>query len=671
MVALLTKGFRGEVPRYSNRLLQPNQAQRALNCRITSGRLDPLRGLSLVHTSLASAVQSFRRYRVMVANAPVDNWLVWGSDVDAVDSPVANDTLGRFYFTGDGEPRMSSYADAISGGGPYPAAWWVLGVAAPVTAPNVSVAGGLGSTESRAYVYTFVTRFGEESGPSPAKLASGANDGTWNLSAMDAAPPNTGTVTAAVKDTPVAGQVTVTLDTVFGVAADETLAFSGVVGMTDLNATFRLLSLNKTTKQAVVALATTQTYTSGGAWTRKAPHNTTSMVKRIYRTAGTNAEYQFVAEIPVATTTYADTVAGTALGEVLATAATLPPPKRLTCLLALPNGCLAGIADNELCLSAPYMPYSWPLSNRYSFAGRGVALVAAGNSVVVLTDSAPILFTGSDPEAMSPSSLGTYAPCMSKRGVVDMGGACLYPSHDGLWLVTPGEARKVTANLYRKDEWAALTPSTFVAEFHDGQYYAQHDGTPTARMWVLDMAEPDSAVQVDERVDALYRNPYDGKLYVAKGQKLYQWDADDGARYESDWMSPVYQLARPSNMAVAQVHAEFGQIIPLNTAQQDANAAMQAAPMAGGGQIAGLELNDTEVNGSALVPVAQQTQRRVQFTLYKDGAPIYTRQVDSVAPFRLPAGYLTELFSYQISASVPTYSVAVGESMADLKGLNA
>ena len=107
--------------------------------------------------------------------------------------------------------------------------------------------------------------------------------------------------------------------------------------------------------------------------------------------------------------------------------------------------------------------------------------------------------------------------------------------------------------------------------------------------------------------------------------------------------------------------------MPIDTSIQDANIALQALPMMGGGQIAGLELNVAEINGSLLVPVTPQTQRKVQFTLYEKDTPIYTTLVGSQKPFRLPTGYRAELFSIQLAASVPTYSVAVATSMQELK----
>ena len=49
MTAVHIKAFRGQVPRISERLLKPNNAATALNCKITAGSLDPLSGIGRVY----------------------------------------------------------------------------------------------------------------------------------------------------------------------------------------------------------------------------------------------------------------------------------------------------------------------------------------------------------------------------------------------------------------------------------------------------------------------------------------------------------------------------------------------------------------------------------------------------------------------------------------------
>jgi hypothetical protein len=814
MAAVNIKAFRGTVPRIGSRLLQPNQAATADNCKLTSGNLEPLKGLQLTHTSQLADIQTAYFWRAIINSRVEDNWLVWNSDVDIVKSLIPNDPLQRFYFSSDAfEPRMSTYPLAINTL-PYPTAWYALGVAAPsvaptvavtaqpvgsiditdggeayesaptvtfssgtaagtaiisgellsitltdagssyetapsviikgkggfaatakaiidetagtvtsieivtkgtgfteaptitftggggpgaaatakisgkvvrveittagsyTTAPTVTFSGGNATTQatgvvffespvSRAYAYTYVTALGEESPPSPPSVViDGSQNGTWALSGMQTAPPNTGTVSAATSIGN--AQVRVTLNTTFGLTQYDMITFAAVEGMTSLNGTFRIQSLGPTANTLVVNLDTAQTYTTAGSWSKDAPHNTTSMVKRIYRTVGTGGDFLFVAEIDVATTTYTDAVAPDDLGEILPTADSQITPKNLTSLTSLPNGCLVGIAGNEVCFSDPYQPYSWPLRNRYTFSGVGVDLVAAGNSVIVLTDTFPILFTGSDPEAMSPSVMQTYAPCASKRGVVDVGGGCMYPSYDGLWIAAPGRVDKLTARLYREEEWRTLNPTSFVAGFSDGQYYAGYTANNSKFIFVYDTAENDSVIRVEQDASHLLRNDTDGELYLVFGDKVYKWDGNPNQRYTSDWVSSEMQMPMPMNFSVAQVHGAFSQIVPPDTSVLQANQAIFGDVDLVGGELNGNSLLEVTINGSKLQLYSPATEGKVQFTLYKDGQPSFTTNVLSSEPFRLPADCACEVYQVGINTTIPIYNVTIADSVVEL-----
>jgi hypothetical protein len=671
VAAINIKAFRATTPRTSSRLLQPNQASAAVNCKLTSGRIDPLHAPLAVHTSLQETIRTAYRYRATRLGQPVDNWLVWGEDVDVVPSLIANDPEGRFFFTGDSfDPRMSTYDLAIDSL-PYPTAWYALGVFAPTQPPAAAAVGGSGTADTRVYAMTFVTQLGEESPPSPpSAVVSGYQNSTWNLSDLQTAPPNTGTITAATALPD--GTVRVTVNTTFGLAQFDAVTFSSVGGMTDLNGSWRIQSIDATNNYVYVALQTSQTYTSGGAWAKDAPHNTTSMTKRLYRTAGVGGVYVFVAEIPAATTTYTDAVAADDLGEELPTADSLPAPRNLDSLVGLPNGCLAGLSGNELCFSDPYLPYSFPTRNRYTFSGRGVALVAAGNSVIVLTDTFPILFTGSDPSAMSPAVMQTYAPCVSKRGVTSVGGGALYPSFDGLWLAAPGRVENQSKALYREDEWALLKPSTFDAAFSDGVYYARFgDASDIPQILAIDVAEPTGVVTFERDATELLRNDYDGRLHIANKNKIYIWDGDDNQRVLGEWTSATIQLPAPTSFAVAQIHAEFVQVAPPDTSVADYNAGIISDLDFVGGALCADEILSLAINASHLQEADPPGERKVQFILYQNGDAVFTREVTSSSSFRLPALSPSEVYNIGIVASVPVYSVSVASSVAELSQVSA
>jgi hypothetical protein len=141
--------FTGEVPRVIPRLLPESAAQQALDVRLEDGDLRPIRKKKIeftdpgLPTSGPATIYKF-----------LEEWLFWNSFVNAAPGPVATD---RLYYTGDGTPKM------YTGGNEYE-----MKIVAPPTKLTGVVTGvGSGEAETRLYVYTNVSEFGEESEPSP------------------------------------------------------------------------------------------------------------------------------------------------------------------------------------------------------------------------------------------------------------------------------------------------------------------------------------------------------------------------------------------------------------------------------------------------------------------------------------------------------------------------
>lgn len=658
MVSVAINAFRGEVPRTNSRLLQGNYANKAKNAKLYSGRLDILKGLTIAHTSLiASSIQTIFRYR---KDADY-RWMVFGSDVNVARSPTANDVLGRIYYTGDGEPRMSTYADAIQGPGLYPYAFYVLGVVPPDAGAALAVSGGSGATEVRAYIQTFVTQYGEESGPSPALVVTGFTNGTWNITGMKAPPTNTGAVVSASMS---GSTCSVVLNTAFGIEAGERLTIAGTTGITGLNGTFTLDSVNTSTNTVTLTLSATGS-AGAGTWARQAPHNTTGMKRRIYRTVGTVTDYKFVAEQDATATSYADSI--TTPGAAYTSLSVRTPPKRMTSIVALANGALAGLNGNELCLSEQYKPHSWPTANRYSFPAQGVALVPAGNSVIILTDTNPYVATASIPEAASVTRMETYAPCINKRGVVDVGAGAMYPSHDGLYLITPSDSINFTEKLYRLDEWKAEEPETFVAAYHDQTYYAIKGAGTTRGILALDVKEPDSVRRLTGDYSAIYANPYDGALYVASGNRVFTLDSNNNNRTMGEWESREFVMGAAINFGAAKVKANFSQVTPVDTAYLAANQALLNGLAPIGAELGMAPLNAYEINGSKLAPNPNTSANFVRFILKSGEQVMHTQLVQSGEAFRLPSGFKRENYTFALEFKVPVYGLAVASTMKELE----
>ena len=180
--------FNGIAPVVAPRLLADGVGQIAENVQLNSGRLQPLRDTSQVTTGFSSGVTALsndtRTSIWRYTPESTDYWLQWNEDVDAVDGPLPKDSYDRVYFTGQDYPRVGSEASMISGA-TYPAVSYRLGVKAPTLPAALTSSSGftLGGnnldTETPntvAYVFTYVTGFGEEGPPSLATATKEVTD---------------------------------------------------------------------------------------------------------------------------------------------------------------------------------------------------------------------------------------------------------------------------------------------------------------------------------------------------------------------------------------------------------------------------------------------------------------------------------------------------------------
>ncbi len=201
--------------------------------------------------------------------------------------------------------------------------------------------------------------------------------------------------------------------------------------------------------------------------------------KRIYRavTGATGTFYRFVAEVPLATEDYVDTVADTELGEVLESELWALPPVDMRGLLALPNSVMAGFSKNQLCLSAQNHPHAWPVEYRLTTDTDVVAIGAIDTTVVIATKNFIYLAIGTDPSAYSMTKLEVPQACVAKRSLAYLiGTGVVFASPDGLVAVAGnGNVRNLTSTVFTRDQWQALVPESIVGVAHDDVYHFFYD----------------------------------------------------------------------------------------------------------------------------------------------------------------------------------------------------
>tara|TARA_X000000950_G_scaffold206442_1_gene248364 strand:+ start:1178 stop:2869 length:1692 start_codon:yes stop_codon:yes gene_type:complete len=182
--------FSGLNKKVSPRLLPEDVAQDTQNVFLDSGRIEGLKTdnnhSSEPSSHPASHIGSTTR---TIFRATTSNWLTFTDDVDIIRSPIKEDSFNRIYFTGSGNfPKYGGQSNLISGSGPYPAASFRLGLPTPGAITSVSVdnstAASGAATNSRAYIYTEITTFGEEGPPSAvnsSQIVDAANGATITL----------------------------------------------------------------------------------------------------------------------------------------------------------------------------------------------------------------------------------------------------------------------------------------------------------------------------------------------------------------------------------------------------------------------------------------------------------------------------------------------------------
>lgn len=128
--------FRGMLPRVSAELLPGTAAQNARDIKLYSGDLIPIpQPVVAANADRTGVLRTLYALRDPATNAL--KWLTWANEVDIV-TPAADELdEQRFYYTGDGKPKVSTYTLATAGAAPYPAAsgFYELGLPLPTAVP--------------------------------------------------------------------------------------------------------------------------------------------------------------------------------------------------------------------------------------------------------------------------------------------------------------------------------------------------------------------------------------------------------------------------------------------------------------------------------------------------------------------------------------------------------
>lgn len=394
---------------------------------------------------------------------------------------------------------------------------------------------------------------------------------------------------------------------------------------------------------------------------------------RIYRTVtGTDGTttFFFVVELPIATTTYADTKtdAEVSLNEILSSTSWSGPPSDLAGWVTMTNGMVTGWRDNEIWFCEPFRPHAWPaqytITTEYPVVGLGVM----GQTLVIMTQGLVYTATGVDPSSISIVKLPGIMPCTSRGSIVSAPEGVFFSSPQGLILVSPGGMGNVTRELIHKDRWttyvktATLRAARLANSYYgfgsarlgvfeptafDNNAFAQEDFSGAKAGILVDPTSRSVAFNIldsDEAILNVFSDAWTDEVFIIRDGKTMWLDISDltAPRDPYTWRSKKFQAVNQQNFTVMKT---FFKDIPWG----------------------GFTLNPVPVV-DINQPLADDQYGIVR--LYVDDVLMWARELrTSGEQMRLPSGFKGDFWQWELEARVEVVSMQAATSVADLRSV--
>jgi hypothetical protein len=406
-------------------------------------------------------------------------------------------------------------------------------------------------------------------------------------------------------------------------------------------------------------------------------YNTVGLKQRLYRTSGTSADFQLVAERDAVTTAWTDTILDiNMMGDSLISSGWQPPPADLKGIISLPNGSMCGFRGNELLYSEPYQPHVWPDTYRYQVTGKIIGIAAYGTTVVIATDGKPYYADGVTPDVVTVQDAAYVWPCLSKRSVCSVGDGVMYATKIGMAYIGSSGQQIFTNGIYGPDEWEALAPATMDCKMIGYRLYMLYtpQGGATSQLLRIDMGENKQATTFTGDCNSLYADVLNGNLYLVNTE-VYLFDGKYGSRNVFVWKSKEIEMQERINlgagmiewsgtMTTTEVQAAYAQYLADQTNNQDAIDLTLDVGAFGQGSF-----NDDPVNGALSIITPRTPAEYLKYTLLDHDQAVATIDVVSGVPFRLPSGYKTDVVTHQLVGNVRVKYIKVAETMIGLKSV--
>ena len=301
--------------------------------------------------------------------------------------------------------------------------------------------------------------------------------------------------------------------------------------------------------------------------------NGSTVARRLYRvvTSSLNTNLYFVKEAANAVATVVDDV-GSNIGGAITTTSWDVPPSTLFGITAMANGILVGFSGNDVCISAQYAPYAWPLGYRCSTDFPIVGGRAIGNQVVVLTLGNPYLLSGTTSAAMSLTKIETPEACVSKRSIANitmpmqslmgssmMVGSVYYASANGLCSCdSSGNVKVMTQGIMNREDWQALAPASISGFAYNGRYFGFYNTGSVQGGFCFDpKAGTGAFTMFPFYATGGFSDIVQDHMFLQVGTNILLWNAS-ATSLTATWRSGIMETPMRTMMFVAVQSKSYG-----------------------------------------------------------------------------------------------------------------
>lgn len=217
------------------------------------------------------------------------------------------------------------------------------------------------------------------------------------------------------------------------------------------------------------------------------------------------------------------------------------------------GGSATGKGMNTLYFTEPYHPHAFPYS--MTFPWDIVGICPMGNGLLVTTKGHPFYVYGAHPDSMSQVKINEVQAGISKQSMVDAGSAAAYASNDGLVMVDGSNASlSMSQRFFTREKWRELYGSNLQylrLAFHDGCLVGYFTNGATGFVIRLDEATMSFTRWNPGTYAGHFVSPVTDKLYLIAGNTLNAFA--DGSYGTAEWQSKEIIVPSPINFGVLQI----------------------------------------------------------------------------------------------------------------------